>query len=365
MNTRRSTGSDLCWLWSIFWSIKAWYAICFWKRKNCMYISHLCVVLRIHGHYAWATTHRRESTDADAWLHKHTHTHTPPHSSKVHLSRWQLDSCYGGVCQAESLACLAVARTSRETFWNTLRGCSASVGVCGRPCVYVCLVLWLCNFSKHPAAAWQGPAPLQFLPVLGRGRLGRELPILSGFQSTSNVHTAPASTWTPSLFCFSTHIWVRRHLFTSWYLRSVCSCRLGGMYCMLCFQTALQLYVCGMMLLRVLVWFWELHWKGQCKQNLFQQNRISQRSHVWSREVRGGTLSKTLSCPIKLKVLAISLNFLLGLQPGGVMLCYILVLMQSNYSHFHLSLRAHSPPSVFPSIFLPVCLSPFNASWRI
>lgn len=78
--------------------------------------------------------------------------------------------------------------------------------------------------------------------------------------------------------------------------------------------------------------------------------------------VKGGlkkTLSKTLSCPIKLKVLAISLNFLLGLQPGGVMLCYILVLMQSNYSHFHLSLRALTllllsfPPFSFQSAFLP------------
>lgn len=161
--------------------------------------------------YARAKVHRRESTDTDAWLRKHTRT--PPHSSKVHLSRWQLDSCWGVVCQAESLAWLAGARTSWETSWHTLRGCSATTYVC--VCVFV---FWMCNFSKHPAAAWQGPAPLQFLPVLGRSWLGREQPILSGFQSTSNVHTASASTCTPFLLCSSSHIWVHRHLFTSWCL---------------------------------------------------------------------------------------------------------------------------------------------------
>ncbi len=35
--------------------------------------------------YVLAKIHKCESTDKDAWLHKQTHT--PPHSSKVHLSR--------------------------------------------------------------------------------------------------------------------------------------------------------------------------------------------------------------------------------------------------------------------------------------
>ena len=177
-------------------------------RKAHKYPSHLCVILMAHTD-APEKTHRRESTVTHALLHKHIHihrhTHTPPHSSKVHLSRWQLDACWGGVGQAESLAWLVGARTSWETFWHTFSGCSgtmyvsvypwASVSLC-----FMCIYMWVCNFANHPAAAaaaaaaWQGPAPLQCLPVLGRGRLGREQPILSGIQSTSNMHTAPTST---------------------------------------------------------------------------------------------------------------------------------------------------------------------------
>ena len=190
--------------------------------------------------------------------------------------------------------------------------------VCVCVCVCVCkpvYVLWMRNFSKRPAAAWQGPAPLQFLPVLGRGRLGREQPILSGFQSTSNVHTAPASTWAPLLLfpltsgsldiCFS-HDTSEMFAPVGWEEWTVC----------FSFQNSPSAVSTRNVSVKWCNWmrFW-LDWKRQCKGNSFQQDTIPQGSHVWSKDKNS---PPNFVSPCQL------LYFLFpGFQPKGLILCYI------------------------------------------
>lgn len=237
-----------------------------WKSNKHMYASHLYAIIVIH-----VLMLKQKHTGVNAQTHMHgyvnTHTHTPPYSSKVHLSRWQLDPCWGGVCQAESLAWLVGARTSWETFWHTFRGCSVTVYVCvhvhmsARVCLQVCVHARVnVQLFKTPSSsmarsspssvsacawqeqAWQGAAHFVRLPV--------------------DIKHAYSSTWTPFLPPLSLHICVLRHLFTSWYPQSICPCRLGEMYWMLFLPTTPSTVSTGNVSVRWCNWmFLRLDWQ--------------------------------------------------------------------------------------------------------
>lgn len=172
-----------------------------------------------------AKTHKLRSADTHTHTHgcANIHTHTPPHSSKVHLSRWQLDSCWGGVCQAESLAYLVGARTSWETFWHTEAAEPSCMCLCLCMHVHVNAQLFKTpsstiarsSPSSVSACAWQGQT------WQGAARFVR-LPVnmKSAFCSRLYLSTFPLLPFLSQLF-------------TLWYLQSVSPRRLEGMYCKL------------------------------------------------------------------------------------------------------------------------------------
>lgn len=254
--------------------------------------------------HAPAKTHKHGSADTHGCTNIHTHTHTPLHSSKVHLSRWQLDSCWGGVCQAESLAYLVGARTSWETFWHTEAAEPSCMCLC--LCMHVCVNAQLFKTPSSTIArsspssvsacawqgqTWQGAAHFVRLPVN----------IKSAYCSRLYLNTFPLLPFYSQLFTCLPYDISKGFLPIGWK-----ECTVSVF-----FQTALQqkstrnasMQWCN----------WVFLWENS-RQILFSRHMFPQRSHVWSSGKILSAFSQHVyilpdGCPI-IQVLATSLHLL-------------------------------------------------------